>query len=103
MFEKSDQKFLGALESHEEFKKLLAKLTKTRKQSAVVAVIGFVLFLVFFWMSFDLAKRCPGMSQTIVLLAPFAFLLTPLLQTIKACSTHTQIRTLLVFQKLRGS
>jgi len=79
---------------------MLDKLLKTRKQSTILAGIGITLFFVFFWISCDLAKRCPGMSQTIVLLAPFAFLLTPLMLTIKAYSIHTQIRTLLVFKSL---
>ncbi len=100
MFEKNDQKFLQALESPEELEKLLKKLKKTRKQSSVAAISGFVLFIVFFWMSYDIAERCPGKVQTIVLLGPFAFLITPLLQTVVVHNTHSKIRTLLVFKKL---
>lgn len=103
MFEKSDQRFLRALELSEEFDKRLAKLKKTRKQSMIVAIIGVVLFFVFFFISFNLAQRCPGISQTMVLLGSFTYLLNPLMLTIKAHHVHSEIRALMVFQKLKGS
>jgi hypothetical protein len=102
MFEKSDQRFLRALESEEEFENRLAKLKKARKQAVIVAIIGGALFFVFMVMSFNLAQRCNGVSQTLILFGPFVYLLNPLMLTIKAHYFHSEIRALMVFQKLRG-
>ena len=102
MFEKNDQRFLLAMEFPEEFDERLAKLKKARKQSVMVAIIGCALFFAFFPVAFNLAQRCQGMSQTMVLLGPFVYLLNPLMLTIKAHSVHSEIRALMVFQKLNG-
>ena len=103
MFEKSDQRFLRALEFPEEFEKRLARLKKMRKQAVIVAIIGCSLFFVFFVITFKLAQRCQGASQTMVLLGPFVYLLNPLMLTIKAHYLNSEIRALMVFQNLKGS
>lgn len=101
MFENSDQKFLRALESPEEVEKLFAKLKRARRQSVICAVCGLAAFFVFFHMSINLAQRISGVAQTIILFGPFAYLLTPLMITIKAYNIQSQIRILIVFKKLR--
>lgn len=92
MFEKSDQRFLQALDSPEEFEKRLKKLRFGRKILTVYTLSATVASVVMLFVGKDIASGFPEMS--------FFF---PIIFGIKVTGIHSEIRTLLVFKKLGGS
>ena len=102
MLEQSDQKFLGVLDSQAEFKKRLKLLVLDRKIRVVYASITTVGAIVMLFIGSRLAQEMdPGVSIYVLLLSVM-LLFFPLIFFIQACHTNSQIRTLLVFQKLKA-
>jgi hypothetical protein len=102
MFENSDQRFLRALESQKELEKRLKLLRLNRKVRVIFCACGFVGAIVMLIISSRIAQ---GMGQEVsiyVMLPSVMLLFFPLIFLIQVCHTHSQIRTLLVFQKLKG-
>ncbi len=101
MFEKSDQRFLQALESDEELEKLLKKLRTGRCWLTVSAAVSLVATLVLFIMAQKIVADLPQGVGGELRILPIMLLFFPVLNAMKSLSLHGEIRTLLVFKKLR--
>jgi hypothetical protein len=100
MFEKSDQRFLRALESPREFETLLKKLRLGRRWFAISAAFSLLTAIVLFLFFQRLAIDLPQGAGAPLLILPVMLLFVPVLNAMKALSLHGEIRTLLVFNKL---
>ncbi len=103
MFEKSDQKFLRALESPEELEKLLKKLRRGRRWSAFFTAFFLLAVVVLFILIQPLVTSLPQGAGAPLLILPVMLLFCPMLYAMKALSLHGEIRTLLIFKKLRDN
>ena len=101
MFEKSDQRFLRALESPEELEKLLKKLRLTRRWFAISTAFSLLAAIVLFILFQRLAADLPPGADAPLLILPVMLMFFPVLNTMKALSLHGEIHTLLAFQKLK--
>lgn len=101
MFEKSDQRFLRALESHEELEKRLKLLRLDRKIRVILLACSFVGAIVMSGMGSRLAQGMDPAVSIFVMLPAVMLLFFPLIFLIQACHTNSQIHTLLAFKKLR--
>lgn len=107
MFEKSDQRFLQALASEEEFEKRLGSLTNQRRWSCILAtalavyIFAHVIFVLVTFQS-TISDHTPfglNVPPGMVLL-PMIFLMLSLQWVVQAVVAHCEIRTLLIYKKL---
>jgi uncharacterized membrane protein len=99
MFEKSDQKFLRALESPEEFEKLLKKLRQGRRWLAFSTAFSLLAAIVLFIIVQPLVTSLPQGGGAPLLILPVMLLFLPALSAMKALSVHGEIHALLIFKK----
>ena len=100
MFEKSDQRFLRALESQEELEKRLKLLRLDRKVRVIFCACGSVGAIVMLIISSRLAQGMDPEVSIYLMLPSVMLLFFPLIFLIQACHTNLQICTLLLFKKL---
>lgn len=101
MFQKSDQKFVGALESPEVLEQLLQKLRRGRRWLTISTAFSLLAAIMLFILVQPLATDLPPGAGAPLLILPMMLLFFPVLNAMKALSLHGEIRTLLVFKKLR--
>ena len=101
MFEKCDQKFERALESADHLEKLLKKLRRGRWWFTISTAFSLLAAVVLFILVQPLVKDLPPGTSAPLLILPMMLLFFPVLNAMKALSLHGEIRTLLVFKKLR--
>ena len=102
MFEKRDQRFLRALETAEEFEKLLKQLRFGRRLYSISTAFSFLGFVVILLISLHMGGDIPPGAISLIMLMPVMLLFFPVLFLIKAISLNGEIRTLLVFQRLKS-
>ena len=102
MFEQSDQRFLQSLEKPAEFEKLLKQLRLGRKIMTIYTVTSYVAFLVMLAVNehFGMEMR-PEVHYLFSLMSMMLFSF-PLVFLINVCHTNSQIKSLLIYQKLSG-
>jgi hypothetical protein len=102
MFEKSDQDFLRVLDSQEEFEKRLKLLFLDRKIRVISTACGFFVSIVGIIISGRLTQGEYSEVTIYIMLPSVMLVVFPFTFFIQACHTNSQIKTLLVFQKLNG-
>lgn len=108
MFKKSDQEFLAVLDDGVSAEKRIGELARARKWNAVTAaalatlIYAHVLFLLVTYNN-SISPQTPfGVNiPTPMLLMPAVFIPLLIINAIKAVGSHCELRTLLLFKKLR--
>jgi hypothetical protein len=108
MFEKGDQNFLALLDDPVKLEERIQQCGRTRRTSGItgavmaVFVFGHVLCVLCIYSS-TISARSPLGAYTPpgMVLLPLLFALLALQQALRALAAHGELRTLLLFRKIR--
>jgi hypothetical protein len=108
MFEKSDQDFLGLLDDPANLEKRIQQCGRTRLNGVIAGALMtvFIFGQVFWVLGIHQSSVSPGTPSGIqpppgMVLLPLLFAILAVQQALRALAAHGELRTLLLFKKLR--